>query len=95
MWPHKVPSGARAPMGEVAATIPAEDIQVCAQPSGTFVFVDTTGLHKGGRAVSGPRVFACWEYVSPVAPFPRSFRPGWPADPSCLTPAAVAALKGA
>lgn len=95
VWPHKVPSGARAPLEGVASTIPATDIEVCAQPAGTFVFVDTTGLHRGGRAITGPRIFACWEYVSPAAPFPRSFRPGWPAERSSLTPAATAALKGA
>lgn len=93
MWPHKVPSGSRAPTEGVAQKIPREEIEACEQPAGTFVLVDTTGLHRGGRAISGPRVFSCWEYVSPAAPFPRSFIPGWPEDGTQLTPAAKAALS--
>jgi hypothetical protein len=93
LWPHKVPSGSRAPTDEVAARIPPSDIEVCDHPRGTFVFVDTTGLHRGGRAISDRRIFACWEYVSPAAPFPRSFVPGMPDDPKKLSPAAAFALQ--
>ncbi|HEU4755003.1 MAG TPA: hypothetical protein VFU47_17990, partial [Armatimonadota bacterium] len=60
LWPHRVPSGSRAPLEGVAAAIPPEDIRVCAHPRGTFLFVDTTGLHRGGRALDRARVFACW-----------------------------------
>ncbi|MGV3719935.1 MAG: hypothetical protein ACO1SX_03410 [Actinomycetota bacterium] len=94
LGPHRVPSGSRPPQEKVDATVAPGDIERCAKPRGTFVFVDTTGLHRGGDARTQPRLFACWEYVSPVAPFPRSFLPGRPPKVDSVPPSVHDALPG-
>jgi hypothetical protein len=94
LWPHRVPSGSRPPLEQVTAVVAPSDLERCAKPRGTFVFVDTTGLHRGGDARTQSRLFACWEYVSPVAPFPRSFLPGRPPDARSAHRAVQDALPG-
>lgn len=94
LWPHRVPSGSRPPTEQVTALVAPGDIECCAQPRGTFVFVDTAGLHRGGLARTQARLFACWEFVSPAAPFPRSFIPGKSPDPLAVPAALRDALPG-
>lgn len=94
LWPHRVPSGSRPPLEQVSAVVAPGDIECCEQPRGTFVFVDTAGLHRGGLARTKPRLFSCWEYVSPAAPFPRSFVPGRPTDAKPVSAAVRDALPG-
>jgi hypothetical protein len=74
LWPQKVPYGSVAPADEVEVKAPRTDRVVCSAPAGTFIFADTTGLHMGGRAVEGERVFATWGFASPGTVWPKSFR---------------------
>jgi hypothetical protein len=74
LWPQKLPYGSVAPADEVEVKTPRSDWVVCAAPAGTFIFADTTGLHMGGRASEGERIFATWGFASPGTVWPRSFR---------------------
>jgi hypothetical protein len=92
LWPQQFPAGSVPPPGEVEATIPEADREVCAYPAGTIVFVDTVGLHRGGRAQEERRVVATWTYTSHASLWSRAFtldRTGVPGD---LTDAARFAL---
>ena len=42
--------------------------------SGTLLFVDTCGFHRGGRATSARRVLATSIHTTPASPWPRRFR---------------------
>ena len=52
------------PSEAVDAKIPAADRVSCTGPRGTMVFCDTTGLHRGGYATRGARLFSTWTFVS-------------------------------
>jgi hypothetical protein len=74
LWPQKLPYGSVAPANEVEAKVPRTDWVVCTAPAGTFIFADTTGLHMGGRAAKGERVFGTWGFASPGAVWPKSYK---------------------
>ena len=38
---------------------------------GTIVFVNTVGLHRGGKALKRERLFCTWSYVTPASLFGR------------------------
>lgn len=40
-----------------------EDVATLLVPAGTLAFVNTTGLHRGGYAMSQPRLCAVWTFV--------------------------------
>jgi hypothetical protein len=93
LWPQKLPLGSHPPAEELEAKLSPDDLQVCLYPAGTFVFVDTTGFHMGGRASESRRVLATWAYVSEVAPWQRVFNlEHLPASATNLTPAEKFAL---
>jgi hypothetical protein len=74
LWPNPDPGTASYPPdGAVEATIPAGDRVACTGPTGTLVFCDTHGLHRGGLAREKPRVLANWAYVTPASIFARRF----------------------
>ena len=52
------------PAEAVDAKIPAANRVSCIGPPGTMVFCDTTGLHRGGYATRGARLFSTWTFVS-------------------------------
>lgn len=52
------------PAEEVDAKIPAANRVSCVGPRGTMVFCDTTGLHRGGYATRGVRLFSTWTFIS-------------------------------
>lgn len=63
-----------APMGygrvgedEVAAQVPADQVATFTAPRGTLIFCNTSGLHRGGFATTGPRVLATATYCSPAS----------------------------
>ena len=92
LWPQKIPRGSVPPLEALEELIPCSDWEVCTYPAGTFVFVDTVGFHKGGRATHRNRVFATWTFVSQGSLWPRVFKIDPPPDPQELSPAARFAL---
>ena len=80
LWPQRLPYVSVAPANEVEIQIPREDCTICTAPAGTFVLVDTTGLHMGGRASKRNRVFATWGFSSHGSVWSRNFK----LDPSII-----------
>jgi ectoine hydroxylase-related dioxygenase (phytanoyl-CoA dioxygenase family) len=63
-----VPMGyGRVPDEDVARNVPAEEIATFTGPKGTLILCNTSGLHRGGFATSGPRVLATATYCSPAS----------------------------
>ena len=91
-WPQQSPAGSVPPEGAVEAGIPEGDREVCAYPAGTLVFVDTVGLHRGGRADEERRVVATWTYTTHASLWARAFALDRTAVPDDLTDAARFAL---
>lgn len=55
-FPQRPPFGSTPPAGSVDAAIPeGQHLQITGR-AGTLVLCDTTGLHKGGRSTSDPRI---------------------------------------
>ena len=80
------------PADAVDAKIPAASRVSCIGPRGTMVFCDTTGLHRGGYATRGARLFSTWTFVSCAsAATPRYCLDGKD-DLSALSPTARFAL---
>lgn len=73
LWPQEFPGGSVPPPGAVEAAIPARDQLRCTGAAGTLLLVDTTGLHRGGRATRHRRLLATWTYATPAALWPRAF----------------------
>jgi hypothetical protein len=97
LWPWK-PRGGRYPGDrEVEQTIPRSAFSLSVGTSGTFIFCDTNGLHRGGIATTGVRLVATWTFVTPASvPIlsPRRFVVDPTARPSeRLSPAATFALS--
>jgi hypothetical protein len=44
-------------------------------PAGTLIFCDTSAFHRGGRALSNPRMMFVAEYVSPASAHQRRVHP--------------------
>lgn len=61
-------------------------------PSGTLIFADTTGLHKGGKCDERERIVLTFEYVSGASPYPREFTLRSEGGLSGLNPQQVYAL---
>ena len=63
-----VPMGyGRVPDEDVARSVPPEEIATFTGPRGTLILCNTSGLHRGGFATSGPRVLATATYCSPAS----------------------------
>jgi hypothetical protein len=61
------------PAEEFESVLPASKWISCVGPSGTLVFCDTNGFHRGGFATSRARILATWTFVTPASLFPRRF----------------------
>lgn len=55
-FPQRPPFGSTPPAGSVEAVIPLGQHFQATGRAGTLVLCDTTGLHKGGRSTSDPRI---------------------------------------
>ena len=63
-----VPMGyGRVPDEDVARNVSAEEIASFTGPQGTLILCNTSGLHRGGFATTGPRVLATATYCSPAS----------------------------
>ncbi len=73
LWPQELPRGSVPPAEELEKAIPPSQWEVCNCPAGTLLFVNTTGLHKGGRALHHRRVLTVLTYTSHAVVWPRSY----------------------
>lgn len=64
IFPQRPPQGMYPAEGAIEAIVPPEDIKVCTGRAGTVIFCDTSGLHKGGYAVSRERIMLIIGYGS-------------------------------
>ena len=93
LWPQEPPvRGSVPPEGSVERTVPASAVEVCTFSSETLMFVDTSGLHRGGRALLNRRVLAVWTFVPPSSVWPCRFSMDQDSSPEWLSSAARFAL---
>ncbi len=64
VWTQDQHRGGYAPADEFESRIPPTEWVTCAYPAGTLVIADTSGYHRGGRAVSRHRVFATFAWAA-------------------------------
>jgi hypothetical protein len=57
----------RVPEEHVKRSVSDEAVRTFTAPRGTVIFCNTSGLHRGGFAVSSPRVLATATYCSPAS----------------------------
>jgi hypothetical protein len=62
------------PQHQLAEAVPASEWVTCTGPPGTFVFVDTSGFHRGGFATERERIFSTWTFKTPASWAPRRFQ---------------------
>jgi hypothetical protein len=66
-------------------------------PAGTVILCDTTGFHRGGMAITRPRILSTYTYVSPASLASRlkerRFKVDWKGDKQRYSPAARYALR--
>ncbi len=65
LWPLVQGESRYPPPGAVEEAVPASERILAAGPAGTLIFCDTGGFHRGGYAISKPRILATFTYVSP------------------------------
>lgn len=94
LFPMRPPRGTLAMPSNVDELVPPADVVRCTGQAGTLIFCDTSGLHKGGLAISGHRLMHTASYTSSASlwpiryAYPPEFKP--PAD---LSPAARFAIE--
>lgn len=64
IFPQSPPAGSYPPIGAVEKIVPQSDIKTAFGKTGTIIFGDTSGLHKGGYAVKKERLQLWIGYVS-------------------------------
>jgi hypothetical protein len=66
-WPWEDGGGDSVypPQDELADAVAPEDVLTLTGPAGTMLFCDTSGFHRGGLALSKPRVLTYHAFVSP------------------------------
>ena len=77
LWPWHMTAKNYPPSDEFARKIPETEYRSATGDSGTIIFCDTSGFHRGGFARSKVRLLSYFTYVSPAAALagraPRSF----------------------
>jgi hypothetical protein len=73
LWPQEFPKGSVPPLDEFDRLVPQAAREICAYPAGTLLFVDTSGFHRGGRAVAARRVTATWTFTRQSSVWPAAF----------------------
>lgn len=73
VWPQQLPRGSVPPADDLEKAIPRSQRVECAHPAGTLVFVNTSGLHRGGRARTHRRVLSILTYTSHAVVWPRMY----------------------
>lgn len=70
LFPQHPPRGNAKINSDIDSFIPKEDVIQCTGKTGTIIFCDTSGLHKGGYASSGKRFMYTGAYLSNASPWP-------------------------
>jgi hypothetical protein len=94
LWPWSI-RWRYPPEEEVATRIPESAVLTATGETGTVIFCDTSGFHRGGFARTDPRILSVSTYVSPasyIARRNRRFSVDLPADGE-LSDAAAFALS--
>lgn len=76
LFPQQPPQGVYPPAGAVEKVVPKEDIKMCLGKSGTLIFADTAGLHRGGLSTQKSRLMFVAGYVLQTGLEPRKFETG-------------------
>jgi hypothetical protein len=74
-WAEEIPLSAQSgypPQELVFEKVPQKEIVRCEGRRGTIVFADTAGLHRGGYAITGPRVTVQSTYLRQHPKYPQS-----------------------
>ncbi len=80
LFPSYSYDGFYPPQDKVEEIVGKENIISATGPTGTIIFCDTTGLHKGGYSTDKSRMMSTFFYVSPASlqkarfAFPLSFK---------------------
>src|SRR5262249_19219189 len=77
----------RVPEDMIQTRAPADAVKTFTAPTGSIIFCNTSGLHRGGFAESKPRVLATVTYCSPASLASltrRNYRLDAPSDTSSL-----------
>ena len=64
LFPTNPPEGASPGDDKVDRALSADLLKVCTGKAGTMIFCDTSGLHRGGRSTTVPRVLFTATYAS-------------------------------
>lgn len=94
LYPQIPPLGSYAPAGALDDIIPPEDIFEGTGPTGTIIFCDTSGLHRGGYCKKNTRYMYLGVYASKTSVEPLGYIPT-PADLSTLPQVSRYALENA
>lgn len=74
LFPYAPKTKTRHPDPEfIKAHIPAEDIVVATGQTGTLIFCDTSGVHRGGYATGRERVMFTGVYTTPASALPSRY----------------------
>jgi hypothetical protein len=93
LFPTRPPQGAYPPDGSVERHIPGEAVKVCTGSAGTLILCDTTGLHRGGRSTTEPRILFTATYASDAAIDPDCYLLSDRRHYEALSPAARHAIR--
>jgi hypothetical protein len=66
-WPWRPLGENYPPESELEQRLPPEDFKTFTGPTGTLLFCNTSGFHRGGFATAKPRVLATVTYSSPAS----------------------------
>lgn len=75
-FPQKPPIGCYPGDEKVLQVIHEKAIKICTAKAGTMIFCDTTGLHKGGYAISHERIMFTAGYESNSSAWPDQYKCG-------------------
>ena len=64
LFPARPPKGSCPPDSALERIVTAEQVRVCTGMAGTVLLADTTGIHRGGRAKSHPRILLVANYTT-------------------------------
>jgi hypothetical protein len=95
-WAEKIPLAGPSgypPQELVENLVPKDEIFKCIGPRGTLAFADTAGLHRGGYAVTGPRITVQATYLKEKTKLPQTPMIPLGLQPSGLTPEQYFALS--
>src|SRR5205807_8022231 len=67
IWPWQPAGETYPPQDEFEQRIPSSAVETFTAPSGSMIFCNTSGFHRGGFATENPRDIFVYNYVSPAA----------------------------